>query len=63
MSRWSRIPEHPDYLDSHAAARYIGVTDVNLRTLVKRGKLRRVGVRNRRAVFMRADLDAWLSTR
>lgn len=54
---WPRMIDHDDFVDTHQAADIIGTTPVNVRTLVKRGYLKRIGIRRKRAVFLRSDVE------
>jgi len=51
------------WLDSAAAASYLGVARSPVHDLVSDGKLPRVGGRKTRLVFRRSTLDAYLASR
>jgi excisionase family DNA binding protein len=51
------------WLDSQAAADYLGVSRGQLHNLVSAGRLPRYGERGRRLRFRRADLDAYIEAR
>lgn len=57
-TRWPHMADHDGLVDTHQAAILLGTTPVNVRTLVKRGRLKRIGIRRKRAVFLRSDVEA-----
>jgi excisionase family DNA binding protein len=56
-------PEEDPWLNSDAAAQYLGVSRQRIHDLSSTGRLRRYGEKGERLYFRRSDLDRYMETR